>query len=272
MTADAGLLRYVPPDVAPDQPVTVLLVLHDVDSTGPDAAGPLLAAAAQHRWAVIAPTLAYGEWSDPEQVVSEMLEQLPLLQDLVQPGAAWKDRAIGPRVLVLGEGRGAHTAIAFALFYPERTAAIATIGPAPCVVPSTEQLATPDAPALPFPYGVEDLEQYVGDELETEELRDVAVWMGLLPDPDVAANSCPWGALAGRPPNERADLFQRVLRRAGAWVEGAEYPAAAGVGEQARAGALQFLARTPVAERERTSPPPIAASRPHDAQVLPRAP
>ena len=125
----------------------------------------------------------------------------------MQPGEAWGEQAIGPRVLVLGEGRGAHTAMAFALFYPEQTAAIATIGPAPCVVPSTEQLATPDAPALPFPYGVDDLEQYVGDELETEELREVAVWMGLVPNDDVAANTCPWGALAGRSPSDRADLF-----------------------------------------------------------------
>ena len=39
MTADAGVLRYVPPDAAPDQPLTVLLVLHDVDATGPDTAG-----------------------------------------------------------------------------------------------------------------------------------------------------------------------------------------------------------------------------------------
>jgi pimeloyl-ACP methyl ester carboxylesterase len=172
-----------------------------------------------------------------------MLVQLPLLRDLVQPGEAWGDRAIGERVLVLGEGRGAHTAIAFALFYPESTAAIATVGPAPCVVPSTAQIATPDAPALPFPYGVDDLEQYVGDELETEELREVAVWMGLVPDDDVAANACPWGALAGRSPTDRADLFARVLRRAGARVESAEYPDAS-LGARARDEATQFLTRT----------------------------
>jgi hypothetical protein len=243
MTAAAGVLRYVPPDVPAEQPVTVLLVLHDLDATGPNTAGPLLPIAARNRWAVFAPTLAYSEWSNPEQVVGEMLIQLPLLRDLVQPGEAWGDRAVGERVLVLGEGRGAHTAVAFALFYPESTAAIATVGPAPCVVPSTAQLATPDAPALPFPYGVDDLEQYVGDELETEELREVAAWMGLVPDDDVAANACPWGALAGRSPTDRADLFGRVLRRAGARVESAEYLDAS-LGPRAREDAAQFLTRT----------------------------
>jgi pimeloyl-ACP methyl ester carboxylesterase len=242
MTADAGLLRYVPPDVTPEQPLTVLLVLHDQDSTGPVTAGPLLEAARRNHWAVIAPTLAYGDWSDPEQVVDEMLVQLPLLRDLVQGGASWGQRAVDQRVLVLGEGRGAHTAVAFALFYPESTAAIATVGPAPCVVPSTEQLATPDAPPLPFPYGVDDLEQYVGDELETEDLREVAVWMGLVPDDDVAANTCPWGALAGRSPSDRANVFLTLLRRAGARVAGGEY-AEPGLSGRARDDAIEFLAR-----------------------------
>lgn len=243
LTVDAGLLRYVPQDAAPDRPLTLLLVLHGEDRSGPDAARPLLVPASQNRWAIIAPTLAYGDWSDPERVVGAMLEHLPLLRDLAQSGEAWGDRAIAERVLVLGEGRGAHTAVAFALFYPESTAAIATVGPAPCVVPSTAPLSTPDAPALPFPYGVDDLEQYVGDELETEELREVAVWMGLVPDDDVAANACPWGALAGRSPSERADVFARVLRRAGARVEGAEYPDP-GFAARAREDAVQFLSRT----------------------------
>src|SRR3712207_8356430 len=60
-----------------------------------------------------------------------------------------------------------------------------------------------------FPYttlfrSVDDLEQYVGDELETEELREVAVWMGLMPG-EAEADACPWGALAGRSSNERAE-------------------------------------------------------------------
>ncbi|MGE3272174.1 MAG: OpgC domain-containing protein [Chloroflexota bacterium] len=239
MVADAGLLRYVPPDVPADQPITVLLVLHGEHETGPDAAEPLLDAAAQNHWAVIAPTLAYGDWADPEQVVSDMLVQLPLLRDLVQPGDDWGEHTIAPRVLVLGEGRGAHTAIAFSLFYPEITEAVATIGPAPCIVPTTEQLSSPDAPALPFPYGVDDLEHYVGDELDNEDLRSTAVWIGQRPTED-PANGCPWGALAGRPPAERANLFLQVMRRAGAQVAAAQY-ASTDPDALPREDALQFL-------------------------------
>jgi len=239
MMADAGVLRYLPPDVPPDEPITVLLVLHSEEQTGPEAAAPLLDAAARHHWAVIAPTLGYGDWENPEHVVSDMLVQLPLLRDLVRPGDAWGEQAIAPRVMILGEGRGAHTAIAFSLFYPELTVGVATIGPAPCIVPATEQQSTPDAPALPFPYGVEDLEQYVGDELESEDLRETAIWIGLLPA-DTAVNSCPWGALAGRSPADRSDTFLSLLRRSGAPGAGVEY-ASAEVLARPREDALQFL-------------------------------
>lgn len=239
MTADAGILRYVPPDARPDEPLTVLLVLHAEEQTGPEAARPLLDTAARNRWAVLAPTLAYHEWENPEDVVSDMLEQLPLLKDLVQPGEDWGEQAIAPRVLLLGEGRGAHTAIAFSLFYPELTASVATIGPAPCVVPTTEQLSTPDAPALPFPFGVEDLDQYVGEELESEDLRDTAIWVGVLPS-DTSVYGCPWGALAGRAPADRSDVFLSLLRREGVRAAGAEYLSPEFMGRP-REDALQFL-------------------------------
>ena len=82
--------------------------------------------------AVVAPTLAYGDWSDPDQVTSDTLTNLPLLRGLVDE-ATWDGQAVNPRILILGEGRGAHTALAFALFYPDETAAVATVGPAPCI-------------------------------------------------------------------------------------------------------------------------------------------
>jgi pimeloyl-ACP methyl ester carboxylesterase len=249
MMEQAGVLRYVPPDAGPDEPLTLLMVLHAEERTGPETARPLLDVAAQNRWAVLAPTLAYGDWSDPESVVGDMLEQLPLLRELAQPGGDWGEQALQPRILLFGEGRGAHTALAFSLFYPDETAAVAAIGPAPCIVPVTERQATPDAPALPFPFGVEDLDRYVGEDLEGDDLRDTAVWLGLLPagllPSEVAAASCPWGALADRPPAERADLFLSLLRREGARVGSMAYPAAESL-ERPRLDALTFLRSIPI--------------------------
>jgi hypothetical protein len=217
-TADAGLLRYVPPGVARDEPLTVLLVLHGDDQTGPDAAGPLLEEAARQRWAVVAPTIAYGDWSDPDQVTDDTLTSLPLLRSLVSQ-ERWDNQPVSPRILILGEGRGAHTALAFSLFYPDDTAAVATVGPAPCIVPATARTETRDAPALPFPYGISDIEQYVGDGLDEDDMADTGLWLGVVADESVDAGACPWGALAGRGPDDRARTFADLVRRVGAHVD-----------------------------------------------------
>jgi hypothetical protein len=213
--ADAGLLRYVPPGAVADQPLTVLLVLHGDNQTGPDVARPLLDAAAQQHWAVVAPTLAYGNWNDPEQVTADTLTDLPLLRGLVAEDS-WGDQAVNPRILIFGEGRGAHTALAFSLFYPDDTAAVATVGPSPCIVPATDQTETQDAPALPFPYGVSDIEQYVGDDLDGDDLANTNLWLGVASGGDVDTGHCAWGALAGRSPEERARTFAGLIRRVGA--------------------------------------------------------
>lgn len=241
-TADAGLLRSIPPDTAPDQPLTVLLVLHGEGETGPDAAEPLLDEATRQRWAVVAPTLAYGDWSDPDQVTEATLTNLPLLRSLTDE-ASWDGQPINPRVLVLGQGRGVHTALAFALFYPEQTAAVATIGPAPCIVPATEQTETREAPALPFPYGIADIEQYVGDDIDPGDMAAMALWLGVAAE-EAEAGSCDWGALAGRPPEERAQVFAGLVGRVGARAEVVMAPP---TGLPAlRTQALQFLQMQPV--------------------------
>ncbi|MCC6175066.1 MAG: OpgC domain-containing protein [Chloroflexi bacterium] len=216
--ADAGLLRYLPPDAVPGAPLTVLLVLPGEDQSGPEAAQPLLAEAEDQQWAVVAPTLDYGDWDDPEQVVQHSLANLPLLQDLVEqtrPEGGGESAETPLRVLVLGEGRGAHTALMYALFYPQDVAAIATVGPAPCIVPATEQTETASAPALPYPYGVDDLDQYVGDELEPGDLAQTTIWLGVVADGNVESGACPWGAFAGQPPPERAETFASLIQRIG---------------------------------------------------------
>lgn len=235
---DAGLLRYIPPDVAADQPLTVLMVLPSESQTGPEAAAPFLKEAQAHHWAVVAPTLVYGDWSDPEQVTTSMLTNLPLLRGLVAQGS-WDGHAVNPHVLILGEGRGAHTALAFSLFYPDETSAVATVGPAPCIVPATAQTETSEMPALPFPYGIGDIEQYTGDDIDEDDLAGSALWLGVGSTDEVEAGDCEWGALAGRPPEDRAHAFAGLVRRVGARAD--VVVAAPSDLATLRAGALSFL-------------------------------
>jgi hypothetical protein len=235
---DAGLLRYVPPDVAADQPLTVLLVLPGESQTGPEAAAPFLQEARARHWAVVAPTLAYGDWNDPEQVTASMLTNLPLLRGLVAE-ESWDGHAVNPQVLILGEGRGAHTALAFSLFYPDDTAAVATVGPSPCIVPATAQTETSEMPVLPFPYGIGDIEQYTGDDIDEDDLAGSALWLGVGSTDAVEAGDCEWGALAGRSPEDRARAFAGLVRRVGARAD--VVVAAPSDLSTLRAGALSFL-------------------------------
>jgi pimeloyl-ACP methyl ester carboxylesterase len=213
--AEAGILRYVPPDVAPGETVPILLALHGEGQTGPQFAGQFMDLARERRWAVIAPTFSYGDWSDPEQVAGDAVQIMPVLEDLV---TTFDDRSGVPtdqRVLVLGEGRGGRTARQFALFHPDLVHAVATVGPAPCTLPVQENAETADAPALPFPFGVEDLDQYVGQGPDPVEMADTRFWLGVSPSLDEAGGGCPWGAMAGRDPLARAQAFAGVLGRIG---------------------------------------------------------
>ena len=210
-TAEAGVLRFIPREAAADAPLTVLLALHGGGSTGPEFAEPLIDSARASGWALIAPTVPYGDWNDPGQVAADAAENIPLLKELIEGLEEHASTPLQPRILILGTGRGAYTGRLFALLYPELVSAVATVGPAPCSIPAEDIQGSP----LPFPFGVDDLEQYVGEEFDYQAIRETAFWMGVpLGEGDPTA-SCPWGALAGREPTQRAQIFVDLLSAIG---------------------------------------------------------
>jgi hypothetical protein len=215
--AEAGVLRFVPPEADRAGPMPVLLALHGDGETGPEFARDLIDVARTNGWALIAPTVAYGDWSDPDQVAADAADLLPRLEDLVQGLDEHTGATFHPRVLVLGRGRGAHTARHFSLFYPAAVAAVATLGPAPCTLP----IASYAEGSLPFPFGTYDVEQYVGEEPDRADLQRAAFWAGLARSGGDPIDDCAWGVLAGRPPGDRAEAFVSALRQTGAtgeWV------------------------------------------------------
>jgi hypothetical protein len=171
-------------------------------------------------------------------VTEDTLTNLPLLHAFTSE-ESWDGHAVNPRVLILGEGRGAHTALAYSLFYPDETAAVATVGPAPCIMPATAETETQEVPALPFPFGISDLEQYSGDDIDEDAMASLALWLGVTSTDDVDTGACAWGALAGRPPEERARTFTSLVRRVGAKAEIAVAPASELA--ELRDGAIRFL-------------------------------
>ena len=204
-TTEADVLRYIPPTDRSQSPPTLLLALHGEGETGPRFAASLLDVARGNGWALLAPTISWGNRSDVGSISSLVAETLPLLQGLVD---AMDDAGtpMQPKIVVFGDGRGAHTARLFTLLYPDTVAAVATVGPAPCLLPAEELGGAP----LPVPIGLGDLDQYVGEPFNREAIGQTAFWIGIPLAPEVPGD-CPWGALVDHQPEERAQIFSDLL-------------------------------------------------------------
>ncbi len=214
--AEADVLRYVPEGAVSADEVPVLLALHPEGQNGPQFATPLVDIARANGWALIAPTVPYGDWSVPEEATADSVHTLPRVRAVLDAIGDNDTVRFRDRVLLVASGRGAHAAHQFALAYPESVSAIASTGPAPCILPAQEIQAGSEAVELPFPSGVYDLEQYVGAPWNRDALRQVAFWIGVIPDATDPISSCPWRPLAEREPPERAQLFAELLSGIGA--------------------------------------------------------
>src|SRR5262249_2533972 len=101
---------------SPNRPMQVLLVHHGMGGNGPDFSRDLLDQADRFGWFIVAPTIEYGDWTNPDVVAQEE----PLL---IQALGAYLDGLPGQLgmpvrhlVLILGHSRGAQLAHRFAEF------------------------------------------------------------------------------------------------------------------------------------------------------------
>jgi hypothetical protein len=235
-SSEAGVLRYVPTEPPSGGSRTILLALHGDGENGPEFATPLVDVARANGWALIAPTIEYAEAAnDPEQIATVIARSLPTVKTIVDHLEGQEGVPLRQRILIFGRGRGANTARLFGLFYPRSVAAVAGVGPAPCIVPAKEL----DGQVLPLPYGLDDLEQYVGADLDPEALAQVAFWIGMTSSA-TSTGGCSWGALVERPSAERARIFADQLGQLGARVEIVTVESAGNV-DNLRSRALSFL-------------------------------
>ncbi|HET6318360.1 MAG TPA: alpha/beta hydrolase-fold protein, partial [Chloroflexota bacterium] len=197
------------------KPLQVLVVLHGIGGTGEQIASQLVAQADRNHWLLVAPTIDYGDWTDPNQVareepqlirwLSEYLDQLP---DIV--GAP-----IRPRVLLLGHSRGAQLAHRFALFQPERILAVAALAAGTYTLPLDR---TPQGSLITFPFGISDLPKISGHPFSrTRFIEDTHFWLGVGTE-DNNPNDLPraWDQYLGTTRVQRARAFQAALHELGA--------------------------------------------------------
>jgi poly(3-hydroxybutyrate) depolymerase len=208
---------YLPPNLPADTPPRVLVALHGMGGNGADFAKPFVAAAQRHGWILAAPTFNYGDWKNPAIIRAEdpsLCRQLMALLDDV----SWRSgRATRARAYLVGFSRGAQLADRFAIFHPERVAAVASLSAGTYTLPQPAADLDDDGEAdeaLPLPFGTADMEQWVGNSLDVDGLRKVQFLVGVGSD-DIDANDLPrqWDPVLGRTRVARAFAFKRSLEQ-----------------------------------------------------------
>jgi predicted esterase len=213
---------YVPPALVAssaeanrDQTVPALLALHGMGGSGGPLASRLLGCAQQNGWVLIAPSLAYRDYMDAEQVRLDDREDLPRLVNLVDAVRDGLFEQYGLRLdeelLVYGFSRGGQLAHRFAFFYPDRVAGVASLSAGAYTLPR---------PELAFPFGVADLAQYAGHPFDAQQLAGMPFWVGVgQADTDAAQVPRRWDPYIGQTRLERARRFSTALQQAGASVQ-----------------------------------------------------
>ncbi|MEP7199309.1 MAG: hypothetical protein ABI874_05780 [Chloroflexota bacterium] len=209
---------HIPPDASVDQPLQVVVALHGIGGEGKSFSASLVKEADRHHWLLIAPTITYGDWYNPETVVAEDMEITQRLAATINALPSLTGHAVRPRVDVYGFSRGAQVAHRFALFFPEKVDHVAAFSAGTYTLPfkslNVGDNGRPDK--LSLPYGVGDLGRHLGHAIDPQQVSQVRFFIGV-GGADNAATDVPrqWDTYLGRTRVERAREFTGAMQRAG---------------------------------------------------------
>lgn len=234
---------YLPSDAARRQPLRVLVALHGMGGNGPDFARPLLPLAERHGWVVLAPTLPYRDFRDPELVRRDG-ELHPRLKALLDTLPGRTGLQLQPRVLFYGFSRGSQEAHRFSFMYPEATLGVAGLSAGSYTLPSKTFKQNAQDQALPYPFGIADVDQICGRAFNPDAAQRVSFWIGV-GGRDNRVEDVPrqWDPYVGQTRVERAQRFVGALQQLGARAELTVFPSAAHeITDAMREGGIGFLA------------------------------
>jgi pimeloyl-ACP methyl ester carboxylesterase len=207
-----------------DQPLQVLIALHGMGGNGTDFANALASQADAHGWLIVAPTIGYGDWTDPVQITHEDPALVAWLSDFVSHLADRTGYPVEPGVLVFGHSRGAQLALHFTEIHPEQVTAVSAASAGTYTLPFSRDVQT--GQALEFPFGVADLAKTDGGRaFDAHSFDAVPVWIGV-GSADVNEADVPdaWDPFIGGDRLERARSFTRALQSMGATVSLRVFP------------------------------------------------
>jgi len=196
-------------------PLQVLVALHGIGGNGEQFAGPILSEADRNNWLLVAPTIVYGDWTDPNQVASEDPRLIRWLDDFLDNLPGYIQAPVKPRVLLLGHSRGAQLAHRFALFEPARVLAVAAIAAGTYTLPVEH---SDGGNMVRFPFGIGDLRAVAGHAFSRLQfIEDTEFWVGVGTD-DTNPGDLPraWDPYLGATRVQRARSFVQSLHNLGA--------------------------------------------------------
>jgi pimeloyl-ACP methyl ester carboxylesterase len=228
-----------------DQPVQVMVALHGMGGNGHDFAEALAAQADRYGWLIVAPTIRYGDWTDPDQIAREDPALSAWLADYVRHLSANTGYVVNKQVLLFGHSRGAQLSLRFAEMHPNLTLGVAAASAGTYTLPVTRDENT--GRALEFPFGVANLARDDGGvAFDPHSFAEVPIWIGVGGD-DTNPNDVPdqWDPYIGNDRRGRAEKFSQVLIGMGADVtlnvfQGADH----GLTDAMRAAGCAALARS----------------------------
>jgi pimeloyl-ACP methyl ester carboxylesterase len=190
--------------------------------SGADMATMLGPLAAQQGWALLAPTMPYRDYRDPELVRRDG-ELLPRLRSLIDALPARTGLKFQDRVLLFGFSRGSQEAIRFSLMFPDYTLGVAGLSAGSYTLPSTSFAGT----ALKYPFGTADVDTICGQKFDAAATQQIAYWIGV-GGADTRAEDVPrqWDQYLGTTRVERAKRYTEILQQFGAKANLEVFPGA----------------------------------------------
>lgn len=240
---EPGLFVYIPSNAERMQPVQVLVALHGMGGNGQAFGQDLLAAAERNGWIVVAPTFKYQDYKKADLVVQDDTTFLPRLKGILDGLPERTGVATREKVLLYGHSRGGQAVHRFATFYPERTLAVAALSAGSYTLPLRTMLVNGQSQALPLPYGVANLNAYLGGEFNYDAFKRVPflILVGGL-DGNPADTPRAWDPYLGQTRVERAQNYTKALQNIGVKATLKVDPRAGhGVSRQMYADAVAFL-------------------------------
>jgi pimeloyl-ACP methyl ester carboxylesterase len=193
-------------------------------ANGADFGGALASQADQHGWLIVAPTINYGDWTDPVQITHEDPALVAWLSEYVRHLAEHTGVSVNPRVLLFGHSRGAQLALRFTEIHPEEVAGVAAASAGTYTLPVSRDVHT--GHALQFPFGVSDLAATDGGQaFNRPTFESVPIWIGVGgADTNEADVPDAWDPYIGTDRLGRAQSFTQTLQNMGADVELTVFP------------------------------------------------